>query len=266
MTDTMQRKLARFTVVLVCVAVSSAVFSAPAGTTGTGILGQRHAIIVQNTGPGLAIAFRDLLLERGRFEEGNILCYGQDEPFTRFCLGGATAGEFSSGLAEIMDKMSERDTLLVLLACHMQKGFLINDTLSYAELNSLLSEAPEAGTVLVIVEGCHAGAAIPVLNAADVVYASAGPDEPCYGGWLHFFLDALGRKEDAFSSADADDDGFVSFGEAYDYAADEERLGEWYSNLSRDVWPPKDFHPTPLRTENGLQYNLFLNPSAPTPF
>ena len=148
----------------------------------------------------------------------------------------------------------------------MQKGFLINNKLSYDELNKLLEPIPEGVTVIVIIEGCHAGAALPLLDAADMVYASSGPDEPCYGGWLRFFMDALDKDKGAFSVADTDANGFVSFGEAYDYAADEGRLAKWYSGLPRDVWPPEDFYPKPMRSEGELQYWLYLSPYAPAPF
>jgi hypothetical protein len=227
---------------------------------------ERYAIIVQNIGPNLAMDFRRLLIEDGGIEESNILCYGNDKPFADLCAGKPTPDEFSGGFAEIGENISAGDTIILLFACHMQKGYLINNSLPYNELNTMLSSIPDDATVIVIIEGCYAASALPVLGAADIVYASAGPDEPCYGGWLRFFLDALDRDDDAFKTADMDRNGFVSFGEAFDYAADENRLKEWYAQLSRDVWPPADFYPTPCRTDAGIQYNFFLNPYAPTPF
>ena len=228
--------------------------------------GERYAVIVQNIGPGLAKNFRSLLIEQGNMDEDNILCYGNGKSFADLCIGKPTAENFSSGIDQLSKKVSDGDTLFVLFACHMQKGYLINNSLPYEKLNELLSTFPETTTVIVIIEGCYAAAALPILDAADIAYASAGIDEPCYGGWFHFFLDAIDQNDNAFSIADTNGDGFVSFGEAYDYAADEERLKEWYANLSRNVWPPADFYPTPSRTEGNLQYSIFLNPFAPAVF
>ena len=250
--------------IVVCI-VSTALFIADTPDLASNFTGERYALIVQNIGPGLATRYRNLLMEQGEIDEGNILCYGNGKPFADVCIGKPTAENISTGFSNLTGMVSEGDTLFVLFACHMQKGFLINNSLPYDELNTLLSAFPESVTVIVIVEGCHTAAGIPILDAADLVYASAGADEPCYGGWMHFFLDALG-KDEASGEADADANGFVSFGEAFDYAADEERLSEWYANLLRDVWPPADFHPTPFRTEGDLQYNLFLYPTAPAPF
>jgi hypothetical protein len=230
------------------------------------IQGERYAIIVQNIGPGLAMNFRELLIEQGGVEESNILCYGCDEPFAGVCVGKPVFEEVSKGFGELAGRLSEGDTVLVLFACHMQRGFLINNTLSYEELNGFLTSFPEGVQIIVIIEGCHAGAILQSLVAADLIYASAGPDEPCYGGWLRFFLDALGKDMGAFSLADTDGNGFVSFGEAFDYASDDGRLAEWYSNLPRDVWPPADFHPKPTRSEAEFQYWFFLNPHAPATF
>ena len=228
--------------------------------------GECYAVIVQNIGPGLAEDFRELLIEQGSFKERNILCYGSDEPFADFCLGPPTAEEFSDGMAEIAGRISEDGILVILFACHMQKGYLINNTLSYEELNRLLMGLPESATVAVIIEGCYAGAAIPLLQSSDLVYASAGPNEPCYGGWFRFFLDALGKDKGAYALADVDGNGFISFGEAYDYASDEGRLAQWYSALPHDVWPPADFFPRPVRNQTAFQYWFFLNRYAPAPF
>jgi hypothetical protein len=81
-----------------------------------------------------------------------------------------------------------------------------------------------------------------------------------------FFLNALGTDPEAYRLADADGNGFVSFGEAYDYAADPERLRAWYASLPRDAWPPPDFYPTPCRTTGDSQYYSYLDPYALAPF
>lgn len=220
-----------------------------------------YAIIVQNVGAGLALDFRGLLIERGGYSEGNILCYGSSEQLADCRAGQPTVDEITSGVNDLAARMSDGDVLLLMFLCHMRKGFLINDQLTYEELNELLTAIPGHVTTVVIIEGCHSAAALPVLDAADLAYASAGPDQPCYGGWLRFFMDALGRDENAHDVADADRDGRVSFGEAFDYSAIEEHLADWYANLPRDAWPPADFYPKPARTTSELEYSLFLNPN-----
>jgi hypothetical protein len=229
---------------------------------------QRYAIIVQNVGPGLARNLQSLLID-SNWEKDNILCYGRIEPSTPFsplCLGEPTSDNYLAGIDSIAQEITDRDTLLVVFICHMTKGFLINNTLSGEQLNTSLSGIPDGATIVAILEGCHTAALIPGLTAVDLVYASAGPDQACYGGWMHFFLEAMGTDHTAYSLADLDGDGFVSFGEAYDYAADERRLADWYAALSPDVWPSNAGYPTPARTEGDLQYCLFLDPDAMAPF
>jgi len=259
-----KKSLFNRTIILFCI-VSTILFTANTPAPASGFAGDRYAVIVQNIGPGLAKSFRSLLMEQGEVDGCNILCYGNGKPFVDLCIGEPTGNNVSAGFSELAGRVSDGDRLFVLFACHMQKGYLINNSIAYDELNVLLSAFPESVTVMVILEGCHAAAAIPFLDAADLVYASAGPDEPCYGGWMHFFLEAL-TQDRASDEADIDRNGYVSYGEAYDYAADEERLVEWYARLSRDVWPPEDFHPTPFRTKGEFQYNFFLNPYALAPF
>jgi hypothetical protein len=195
-----------------------------------------------------------------------MLCYGADEPFAPCCSGPATADCFLDGMDDILSKVTGRDTVLIAFVNHMAQGYLINDTLSSFELNSKLTGIPPDATVVVIIEGCYSGAILPNLTAADIAYASAGAEEPCYGGWMLFFLDALGTHPGTSNLADSDGNGFVSFGEAYDYAADPERLREWYSALPRDVWPPERFYPTPSRNNGELQYYFYLDQSAVAPF
>ncbi len=251
------------TIILFCI-VSTILLTAQTPGYASGFAVERYAVIVQNIGAGLAKSYRNLLIDQGEVDVSNILCYGSDKPFVDVCIGEPTAKDVSAGFSELAGQVSDGDTLFVLFACHMQKGYLINNSLAYDELNVLLSAFPESVTVIVIIEGCHSAAAIPFLDAADLVYASAGPDEPCYGGWMHFFLDAL-IQDSVSNEADIDGNGYVSFGEAYDYAADEERLMEWYANLSRDVWPPEDFHPTPFRTDWEFQYDFFMEKWGQSP-
>ena len=149
---------------------------------------------------------------RSGWDENNILCYGIGEPsssFTRFCIGEPTEENFLEGFESIAGEITGRDTLFVVFICHMMEGCLINNTLSDERLNELLSGLPEDTKVVLILEGCHTEGLIPTLTAADLVYASAGADQHCYGGWMHFFLDALGMEADAFNLADTDGNGFV---------------------------------------------------------
>ncbi len=223
----------------------------------------RYAMIVQNVGAGLAREMRELLVDSG-WDENNILCYGLIEPsssYTQFCIDGPQADAFLDGFDSIAEEITDRDTLLIVFICHMAEGCLINDSLPGVVLNERLARLPDETTVALILEGCHTMGHLPVLTAADLVFASAGADQHCYGGWTHFFLDALGKENEAFDLSDMDGNGFVSFGEAYDYAADEDRLIDWYDNLSSDVWPSYMPDPIPSRTDADLQYYFFLDES-----
>jgi len=217
-----------------------------------------HAVIVQSVAPGSASVLRDILTESGWSGE-SIKCTGNDEPFAQYCESTVSAESVLSAISDTAQVTGENDLVLIAFVTHMSKGYLLDGELTAIELNAAVEEFPEGATVVVLIEGCYSSDHLEFVGSADVVYVSAGSDETCYGGWMELFLDALGADEEAHGAADVNKDERVSLGEAYDYAADVERLGEWYDMLPDEVWSPYTPVPRPSRRVSVDDYEIYID-------
>lgn len=214
---------------------------------------KRIAVMAQNVAGHL---FRDFALMLRAKYGYDVTAFADEECAKEIASGRATRENFLKALAEKRKELRQGDMLLILLCCHMEKGFLINNTLPYRELNEALAGL-DGVTRVVILEGCHTGAGIPEIKNAEVVYASVGGDDKCYGGFLLYLVNALGRDEKSTREADVNKDGRVSLGEAYDFAADVERLKKFYDSLPENIWP-KGYCPLPRRAAPDAGYETFL--------
>jgi len=207
--------------------------------------GELYAVLAQNVGPGLTHRFQKLLVEQYSFPSEHVFLFGEEIENSPSVTGPASADRVLAKLNELSTKLKPDDKLVLLFLCHMQDGFLINNTLSYQELEEALKKYDDKVDIIVVVEGCHSSGAIDIVKSADVLFTSARKGQPCYGGFLLFLADSLDPQNAAFKEADTDCNGVVTMGEAYIYAGNESRLASWYKALDRSVWPPEDFYPIP---------------------
>ena len=214
-------------------------------STGVANAGELYAVLVQNVGAGLTHNFRNLLIEEYDYSEDNLFLYGDKEKEGPPVSDPASADQVLKMLDELADKLDKEDKLVVFFLCHMQSGFLINNTLSYLQLEETLSRFDDEIDIIVVIEGCHSNGALDIVKSPDAIITSAKTGQPCYGGFLLFWINALDPEKPAYKKADADKNGITTIGEAYEYARDDTRLAKWYGELDRSVWPPEDFYPTP---------------------
>ena len=219
----------------------------------------KYAFIMQNVGTGLVTSFRNLLITKYDYPKENISVYAKDASLNKISSAKPTEANILKGLTELADKLQKGDFVVINFVCHMRKGFLVNNQLKYKKFNQALEKFPEGVTIFVFMTGCHSGASIPELKAANVVYTATHPTEIDYGAFQRFLVNALGGDEAAFAEADIDKNAKVSLGEAYDYANDEDKLKKWYKKLSPKVWPDKNYYPKPMKNENKIEYDTYLN-------
>jgi len=222
-----------------------------------------HALILQNVAGGQVRSLYDILKDQCNYPRANVIVLAEAKGLKDVADGPATKAKFFEVLDGLAERLTAREQLVVVFACHMQKGFLINDQISYKELDDHLARFRRGTRIAVVIEGCYSGAAIPVLQHADVVHAAGTADQPTWGGFLKFWVDAMGRNPDAVKTADADKDGRISLGEAYDYASDSERLTKLYRGLPKKVWPTT-MVPTPMRRARleRMDYRMWLLPTS----
>ncbi|MBU1023799.1 hypothetical protein KKB99_05915 [bacterium] len=214
-------------------------------STGVANAGELYAVLVQNAGAGLTHNFRKLLIEEYDYSEDNLFLFGDKEKDGPPVTAPACADPVLKKLDELADKLDKDDKLIVFFICHMQSGFCINNTLSYLQLENAVAKFDDEIDIIVIMEGCHSNGALDIVKSPDAVITTAKTGQPCYGGFLLFWINALNPEKPAYRKADIDKNGITTIGEAYEYARDDERLAMWYRELDRNVWPPADFHPTP---------------------
>lgn len=222
-----------------------------------------HALILQNVAGGQVRSLYDILRDRCDYPPTNVTVLATEKGLKDVADGPATKTKFFEVLDDLAERLGPEEQLLIVFACHMQKGYLINNQISYKELDDHLTKFRRGTQIAVVIEGCYSGAAIPVLQRADVVYAAGTADQPTWGGFLKFWVDAMGRNPDAVRAADADKDGRISLGEAYDYASDSDRLTKMYRGLPKKVWPTT-MVPTPMRRARleRMDYRMWLLPMS----
>ncbi len=222
-----------------------------------------HAVLVQNVGPGVIRGLHTLLTSRHGYPAENVRVLGSREHLADLAPEPPTTRNVLTAVGRLGRDLLPGEQVVIVFLCHMRRGCLVNDRIPYQALNDRLAMFRRGVSVAVVVAGCHAGDAIPVLTHADIICAGATGDQKTYGGFLHFLRDTLGAREEAVVAADRDRDGRVSLGEAYDYASDPGRLAKWYGALPEEVWPT-DAVPTPRRFTRRarMDYRTWLSPSS----
>jgi hypothetical protein len=222
--------------------------------------GQWHSLIVQNVAAGQIKGAHTLLTKLHKWPSKNITVLGKDASLEAILAGPATESRILAQLDRLAEQLTEKDRLLILFACHMRAGFLINASLTYEQFEKRLAKFRPGTEIIVVLEGCYTGGAIPVLKHADVLYTAASKTQETYGGFLMFLLNALGRKKEDARVADTNDDQKVSLDEAYLFASDEKRLTKWYRSLPKKTWPTQ-MVPTPMRVMQApeLDHKVWLS-------
>ncbi len=222
----------------------------------------KYALLVQTVAPHQVRDFRRLLIERFGFEPRLIVTLARDKPakegLGKDMICAPPRPEYVKFYLRWMVRSLKPGDLLVLLACaHTRAPFLIDAVISYAELDKIFALAPEEATIVVILEGCQSGAAVKFLDHADVVYTSCSEKEFCFGGFIHLFIDALGRNPKAFQKADLNGDGKVTLGEAFEYASARENIEPIYKSFPKKFWP-FNYAPHPQRKGKPFDMRLYL--------
>ncbi len=206
---------------------------------------EQYAVLMQNVGVGLVNRLEKILIEDYDFPRENVSYYRCLDEDGKEISGVVLAESVLSKLNELAGKLQSGDKLLIAFLCHMQSGFCVNASLSYNELEDALVKFDNDIDIILFIEGCHSAGALKIIKSADALITSAKPGEICYGGFMRFWINALDPKHEAYKKADTDNNGFVTVGEAYEYARDGRKLAKWYRELDRKVWPSPDFYPTP---------------------
>ena len=214
-------------------------------STADALAGEQYAVLMQNVGVGLVNRLEKVLLEDYHFPAENVSYYRCLDDDGKEISGATLAESVLSKLDELSGKLHAGDKLIIAFLCHMQSGFCVNASLSYKELEDSLAKFDGGVDIILFIEGCHSAGALEVVKSADALVTSAKTGEICYGGFMLFWINAIDPKHEAYINADTDSNGFVTVGEAYEYARDETKLAKWYRELDDAVWPFPDFHPTP---------------------
>lgn len=225
-------------------------------------LGLKYALLVQTVAPHQVRDFRRLLVERFGFPRQFVITLAKDElaleGLTKEMVSAPPSPEYIRFYLEWAVRALRPGDLLVVLSCvHTRAPFFIDASLPYWEVDEILSLAPEGATIAFIIEGCQSGSAIKFLKHADVVYTSTDEKEYCFGGFIHLFIDALGRNPSASREADLNRDGRVTLGEAFEYASSRERLERFYKSIPKKFWP-FDWAPHPQRKGHKTGLVLYL--------
>ncbi|MCD6218321.1 hypothetical protein J7L05_10770 [bacterium] len=207
--------------------------------------GERYAVLMQNVGVGLVNRLEKVLLEDYHFPAENVSYYRCLDEDGKEISGAMLAESVLSKLDELSCELQPGDKLIIAFLCHMKSGFCVNASLTYKELEDALAIFDDDVDIILFMEGCHSAGALKVVESADALITSAETGEICYGGFMRFWINAIDPKHEAYKNADTDNNGFVTVGEAYEYARDEKKLAKWYRDLDDKVWPFPDFYPTP---------------------
>lgn len=207
--------------------------------------GEQYAVLMQNVGVGLVNRLEKMLIEDYDYSKENVSYYRCLDKNGKKVSGAMLAESVLSKLNELSGKLQPDDKLVIAFLCHMKSGFCVNASLSYQELEDALSKFDNDVDVILFMEGCHSEGAMEIVKSADVLITSAKTGEICYGGFMQFWINAFDPEHEAYEKADTDNNGFVTVGEAFEYARDGKKLAKWYRDLDDSVWPFPEFHPTP---------------------
>lgn len=215
-------------------------------STADALAGEQYAVLMQNVGVGLVNRLEKVLLEDYHYPAENISYYRCLDKDGKEISGVTLAESVLSKLDELSGELHAGDKLIIAFLCHMKSGFCVNASLAYKELEDALVKFDDDVDIILFMEGCHSAGALKVVKSSGAVITSAKTGEICFGGFMRFWINAIDPKHDAYKKADTDNNGFVTIGEAYEYARDEEKLAKWYRDLDDSVWPFPDFYPTPV--------------------
>ena len=224
--------------------------------------GGKYAVLVQTVAPHQVRDFRRLLLERFGFPRQYVITLAKDklalEGLTEDMVWAPPRPDYIKFYLEWAIESLRPGDLLVIFSCvHTRAPFFIDAALPYSEIDKILSLAPDEATIAVVIEGCQSGAAVKWLKHADVVYTSTDEREFCFGGFIHLFVDALGRNPTAMREADLNGDGRVTLGEAFEYASDRDRIERFYKSIPKKFWP-FDWAPHPQKKGHKVGMRLYL--------
>ncbi|MFB3897372.1 MAG: hypothetical protein ACE14V_13805 [bacterium] len=177
---------------------------------------------------------------------------------TKLKSGEPNKTELHSILDTFSKLIKENDTLVIAIASHAGNDGTLD--ISYQDLNQYLGMINKQARIIVILEGCNTGGAIPILNNAKVVYTSAHPDQGSGDAFFKYLIKALngslamkGKYVPAWGGidpkADLNGDRFVTFGEAFEYAAKQmkerkinevpmRRINAPNQNYDYEIFPP----------------------------
>ncbi|MBN1868412.1 redoxin domain-containing protein [Candidatus Sumerlaeota bacterium] len=130
------------------------------------------------------------------------------------------------------------EAVLVAISTHMgpDRICIPGRHLRYHELNTELERFPRETLIVVILGGCESGGAIPVLTRPNILYTAASTGK-CEGRML--FSDLSRALKETPTKADRDGNGYVTLGEAFDFADDEIRGTSeyWLERPARQIRP-----------------------------
>ncbi|MCD6573689.1 MAG: hypothetical protein J7K95_06305 [Thermoplasmata archaeon] len=185
----------------------------------------------------------------GKYTEGGYITYEKDVPFfkdkekiPKIILRSHidTKAKIRETCHNISNTLSPNDFLYVIIDTHGPYIHLENSVISYREFDSWFKNLRAASVV--VVDHCKAGKAIEEMKNIDVVY-TASKNESGPFGLADGMNRAFGRDHpylgNAFKEADqqfGNNDGFVSFNEAFEYAK--------YLRENDEEWPS-----TPLKKD-----------------
>ncbi len=215
-------------------------------STADALAGEQYAVLMQNVGVGLVNRLEKVLLEDYHFPAENVSYYRCLDKDGKEISSAKLAESVLSKLDDLSGKLHAGDKLIIAFLCHMKSGFCVNASLAYKELEDVLAKFENDVDIILFMEGCHSAGALEVVKSADAIITSAKTGEICYGGFMRFWTNAIDPKHEAYKKADTDNNGFVTVGEAYEYARDEKKLAKWYRDLDDSVWPFPDFYPIPV--------------------
>lgn len=198
---------------------------------------QRWALLIHH-----ARSYKKVLVEHYGWNENNIIIVNKP-----------THKKVADAFARI-PKLSRNDLFFFSSCHHAAAGYLFNRSWPWHHVDRQLKRI--GATTAVVFEICHAGLAIERLDSAYVVHAACDAVGKCGGIYKTMFVKALTDK-----ASDANKDGVISLGEAFDAALRPKELIAGYRKLREKrpkFWPTK-WVPFPVRSPWRRDYEITLH-------
>ena len=218
---------------------------------------QWHVIMVSHVAQGFICEMNKMLQDHG-IPARQIRTLGRHnedyEPLREILCGTADSATLTRELNSLAMTVGPGDAVLLVIASHMtEKDMSIGMT--YRALDEQLAAFPQEALVVVVLEGCCAGAALPHLVHADIAYASVPAGKGSYGAFLVTFIHCYSRKY-LFKRADVDGNGIVTLGEAFDESGKDKYIEGFYKEPVRGRIPQRK------TSSPGLDYTVSFVPFA----